>query len=167
MARWHSLLAVAVVGLIFLLTGPAVAQQAILVQAPAGDRVALASRTAIEVRDAKTKQLVWQAKLADIKTAAYVEDSSGRRHPRGEFVPAPALSSDLRALGYAPDGKRLALADKAGVVMFDADTGNLLWLAKTLPGVNGLGFSSDGKTLTIQAPDGHQTFDVATGKRLE
>jgi hypothetical protein len=169
MARLHLLLAVAVVGLTFLLTGRAVAEEALVAKAPSGDRVASASKTVLEVRDAETKKLVWQAKFEDVKTTAlsWVYDGKGRRCPRPNYVLRPGISSDIRALTYAPDGKRLALADKAGFVMFDADTGNALWLHETLPDVKELSFSTDGATVTTKASTGEQTFDVATGKRLK
>jgi WD40 repeat protein len=169
MARSHSLLAVAVVGLTFLLTGRAAAQQAIVAKAPAGDRVATASKTVIEVRDAATTKLVWQAKTNVAGGTTFVS-AGDRRHPeRGTYVTnPPKTGSDIQVLIYSSDGKRLISAGKDGDVnTFDADMGNVLWAANTLKGVTDLSFSDDGKTVTAKAPDGAQTFDVATGKRLK
>jgi WD40 repeat protein len=140
MARLHSVLAVAVVGLGFLVS-PAAAQQAISAKSPGGDRVASASKTVIEVFDQKTNKVLMKVR---------------------------AHKADIQALIYAPDGKLLASADKDGVVnMLDAATGKMIWTAKALPGVNVLSFSADGKKVTAKAPGGSQTFSVATGKKTE
>ena len=82
--------------------------------------------------------------------------------------PAPRPPSDIQALVYSLDGKRLASVGKDGDVdLFDADAGKVLWAANALPGAADLSFSDDGKTVTAKSPDGSETFDVATGKRLK
>ena len=51
--------------------------------------------------------------------------------------------------------------------VFDADMGNLLWGANSVPGAAEVSFSEDGKAVTVKSPKDSQTFDTATGKRLK
>jgi hypothetical protein len=169
MGRFLVFVIAAVPGLTFLQAVQAAPDDPIVAKAPAFDRVASASKTALEVRDATTRELVWQAKFEDIKTSqlSWVTDGRGGRRVRPNYTVRPGITNDIRALAWSPDGKQLALADQAGFVMFDANDGHALWLHETLPNVKGLTFSSDGKIVVIKAPGGEQTFDAMTGKRLK
>ena len=164
MARKLSLLAV---GVTFLLAGRAAAQ--IMTKTPAGDAVATASKTVIEVHDAATNKLLWQAKTNVAGGTTFVSDGNPRHPERGSYVTtSPKPGSDIQILVYSPDGKRLISVGKDGDVnVFDASIGNVLWATTTLKGVTDLSFSDDGKAVTAKAPDGTQTYDVATGKRLK
>ncbi len=132
--------------------------------------MATASKTVVEVHDATTNKLLWQAKTPNVPGGAtFVSDGNPRHPERGTYVTTPPKpGSDIQVLVYSPDGKRLISAGKDGDVnVFDAGMGNVLWAAITLKGVTDSSFSEDGKAVTAKAPDGAQIYDLTTGKRLK
>jgi WD40 repeat protein len=191
MTRSDSSLAVTVVAMTFLLAGRVLAQKEISAKPPNGDRVASASGKLIQVRDSKSKELVWQVKWtdqSDIQVLIYNPDgktlASGDKsgHVNLHDAATGALkwvsgTADQRrpsgrgvtVLLFSPDGKLLACAESDGLVsLFLAPEGKLIWRAKTqLQGVYELRFSVDGKEVTAKASEesgGSQTFQAATGK---
>jgi hypothetical protein len=172
MAQRRRFFAVAVVGLAVLMTSHVVeAQKAISVKSPNGEQVASISKTVIDVRDTKTKKLLWQAKLTDLEVVIVLSGGGGgsKCHPRGPNTAVVRRgTTSIQALAYTPDGKSLAAADRVGVVLIEAATGNFVWSWNLLAGAKELRFTNEGKNLNAKAYNGAtMVFDVATGKRVK
>ena len=90
----------------------------------------------------------------------------GRARMLERTLPQPG---EVRALWFSPDGKRLAAADREGVVvLWDVASGTHLGDPLDHPGrVSALAFSADGKTVLTGGEDASlRLFDAAGGRQI-
>ncbi len=69
----------------------------------------------------------------------------------------------IQFLTFTPDGKRLLILDRSGLIAFDAAKGERLWFAKDVPMSERYAITPDGKILIQRNGDGIAVWNLADG----
>jgi WD40 repeat protein/transcriptional regulator with XRE-family HTH domain len=85
----------------------------------------------------------------------------------GGVVSAFTVSTVTRAIGFSPDGQRLAISGyNTPVLLYEVATGRLLGTVGKVSSTQSLAFSPDGQRLAVGARDQTQVWDVSSNQPL-
>jgi serine/threonine protein kinase/WD40 repeat protein len=134
-------------------------------------RLALERASSFFARKKVGEGMVWLTRAMEHGTPALeraVRTSLAAWHGRGRALERTLPQrGEIRALWFSPDGKRLAAADREGVVvLWDVASGTHLGDALAHPGpVSALAFSADGRRIVTGCDDGAvRRWDGVTGE---
>jgi WD40 repeat protein/serine/threonine protein kinase len=118
---------------------------------PDSRRLALVEWTKREAPDGAARAIIWD-----------MGDLAARKQPL-------EVRPDCAAIAYSPDGRWLAVADRAGtIVLHDAATGRFCAdIPGSCPQLHSIAFSADGNTLAGLYPNGVLLWETATGRALD